>query len=325
MKYQVSTPHDSFVKASLKDIDIARDFLREHLSQDLLARIDFASLRLTDKEFVLPEMRKLHSDVIYQCLIDGQAAYIYFLIEHQSSPEALMPFRKLQYKVSLMSDHLKQGHDKLPVIISFCLYHGKSSPYPYTTDIVDCFANPALAKDYGISHFHLIDLTIIDDDTIEGHGMVGLMELLLKHHRDKKLLRRLKQLQDSGRLRQWFVQYKSSEYLLRVLEYILATGNDETATADEVIDVFQQALPEQGEKFMTFAQQLREEGMQKGIQQGIEQGMQKGMEKGMEKGMRQVAENMLNHGYSPNKASKLSGLSLEEVEQLRRSLAQAKS
>lgn len=135
----VTKPHDRFAKLSLQDVAIAREFLEVHLSDELKQRINFHALRLTHSEFILPHLKQIQSDIVYECQIDNQAGYIYFLLEHQSSPDQLMAFRKLQYNVALMDQHLKKGNQKLPVIVSLCLYNGHKSPYPYSTNVFDCF------------------------------------------------------------------------------------------------------------------------------------------------------------------------------------------
>jgi predicted transposase/invertase (TIGR01784 family) len=147
----VHTPHDLLAKMSLKDIAIAKDFLKAHLPAHIQKRIDFDTLILTDGEFVSPKFTKIQSDVVYSCKIDGIEGYIYVLIEHQSAPHPLMAFRKLQYEVALMDAHLKAGHNKLPVTIPLCLYHGDQSPYPYSNDVYDCFNNPELAKEVSLA------------------------------------------------------------------------------------------------------------------------------------------------------------------------------
>ena len=102
MANHIPMPHDRFAKVSLQEVAIARAFLQAHLPKDLQKRIHFDSMRLTNNEFVLPHLQQIHSDVVYECQIDEKASYVYFLIEHQSSPDELMAFRKLQYNIALM-------------------------------------------------------------------------------------------------------------------------------------------------------------------------------------------------------------------------------
>ena len=304
MKRNVPTPHDLFVKTSLKDINIARAFLKTHLPQEIQKRIDFNSLVPTDKEFILPELKRIQSDIIYKCLIDNQDSYIHFLIEHMSTAESMLPFRRLQYNVALMDDHLRQGNKKLPSIISLCLYHGTKSPYPYSTDIHDCFENPELSRQYSFQPMKLIDLTVMDDETLQEHGLNALMELLLKHHSDKQIIRFLKNLQESGKLSRLLSAIDDGNYPIIVLDYLMNTGDDPSSKADDVIDILTKALPQYGDQFMTFAQQLKHEGMQQGMQQG------------MQHEKYEIAKNMLRDNEPLEKVCRFTGLDLEIVAKL---------
>ena len=129
-------PHDSFAKKALSKLAVAKDLLKAHLSPELVRRIDWNTLRITNKSYVTEQLNQLHSDVVYSCQVGGKKAYIYTLIEHQSTADPMMPFRILQYNVLLMEEHLAQGHKQLPIVINLCLYSGQQSPYPYSIDIV---------------------------------------------------------------------------------------------------------------------------------------------------------------------------------------------
>ncbi|WP_228115494.1 hypothetical protein [Segatella copri] len=63
------------------------------------------------------------------------------------------------------------------------------------------------------------------------------------------------------------------------------------------------------------------EGMEKGMEKGMELGMEKGMKKGMAKGMNQkaldIARNMLADGVDINLIMKYSGLTQEQIENLK--------
>ena len=129
-------PHDSFAKKTLSNLEVAKDLLKAHLAPELVRRIDWNTLRITNKSYVTEQLNQLHSDVVYSCQVGGKKAYIYTLIEHQSTADPMMPFRILQYNVLLMEEHLAQGHKQLPIVINLCLYSGQQSPYPYSIDIV---------------------------------------------------------------------------------------------------------------------------------------------------------------------------------------------
>lgn len=96
----------------------------------------------------------------------------------QPKPYDTLFRRSLQYIVGIMGNHIRQGHEKLPIV----LYHGKSSPYPYSTEIWDCFELPDLAKQWALKAFQLIDLTVMSDEEIQKHGLSSAMEFIFKHY-----------------------------------------------------------------------------------------------------------------------------------------------
>lgn len=67
------------------------------------------------------------------------------------------------------------------------------------------------------------------------------------------------------------------------------------------------------------------QGMEKGMKQGMEKGMKQGMEKGMEKGMKQgleqrsleIARKMLAKGMDAASVMEITGLSAEQMQQLK--------
>lgn len=64
---------------------------------------------------------------------------------------------------------------------------------------------------------------------------------------------------------------------------------------------------------MTIAQQLEQKGIQKGIEQGIEPGEQRGIEKGK----LEVARTMLQNGLDRDTVMKMTGLSADDLAQIR--------
>src|SRR5260363_7904 len=69
-------PHDKYFKASLKERQIAVDFLKSHLQPGLYQRLDLSTLHLTDKSLGMSELREMHCDIVYKCTIDGKDGYI---------------------------------------------------------------------------------------------------------------------------------------------------------------------------------------------------------------------------------------------------------
>ncbi len=270
MKKALHQVHDKFFKNSLKEKKIAIDFLKAYLSPQVYEKIDINSLQLTEKSFVIPELKEIHSDIIYKCLLNEKSAYLFFLIEHESTAkDPLMAFRFLHYMVSLSYNHLRQGHKKLPIILPLCLYHGEETPYPHSNDLYDCFDDPELARELAFKPFKLIDLTILSDEEISQHGLAALLEMLFKHHRSKQFLSIMRKLIKSNLL-QNAIRQLDIAYLTDMLNYIISTSQDETEprAAQHLIHELIQVFPQEREVIMTFAEQLKQEGRQEGLQEG---------------------------------------------------------
>ncbi|XWN34668.1 MAG: Rpn family recombination-promoting nuclease/putative transposase [Roseivirga sp.] len=307
----INNPHDTFFRRSLSDLAVSKDFLKRSLRPDLVERIDWDSLQMSNQSFVKEALKELHSDLVYTCRIDGKEAYLYCLIEHQSTPDPLMPFRLLQYNVAIMEEHLSQGHQRLPLIANLCLYSGQQAPYPYTTDIFDCFEEPTLARALMFKPFTLIDLSAYSEEELAQGGASDLVQILLKHSRYRSYL---DWINKHPRLIEALLK---QAYGISGVLYIL--GTEEQDSSEAIIKAISEIIPEKKEAIMTAAQQLVQKGMQQGMQKGMQQGMQKGMQQGMQKGIQQVAKSLLSQLHLDLKAvQKATGLSQEALERLQK-------
>src|SRR5260364_259929 len=85
-------PHDKYFKASLKERQIAVDFLKSHLQPGLYQCLDLSTLHLTDKSLGMPERREMHCDIVYKCTIDGKEGYIPIFFQLEPLPRAPKPW-----------------------------------------------------------------------------------------------------------------------------------------------------------------------------------------------------------------------------------------
>jgi len=302
---KLSQPHDCLFRRSMEEIHIARDWLCSNLPAELLSQMDLSTLTLVNGDVILAGLQRLQDDCVYRCQINGSTGYIVMIVEHQSTADRLMAFRALQYSVAIMDNHLRQ-YGKLPVIVPVVLYHGVESPYPYSTEIWDCFADPELAKQWSLKPFRLVDLTVMSDEEIHRHGLASVMEMLLKHSRDERVVGWLKKMIADGKLT---IIYSTigKPYVKDIGTYIVDRCGNEKHPEElkEAIALIVDAVPpEIGEEIMTFAQQLEQRGMQQGMQQG------------MQKERQAIAKNMLAEGADLQFVKRTTHLSDEELEQL---------
>jgi predicted transposase/invertase (TIGR01784 family) len=259
MSVKIHQPHDSLARLMLSDMKVARELIKAHGSADVVKRIDWETLQLTNKSFVTEELKQFHSDVIYKCTIDNKEAYVYVLVEHQSTPEELLPLRILEYSVLLMKQHISEGNKKLPIITPVCIYAGQQSPYPYSTNIYDCFEDPKLAREIMFKPSKLLDLTVLTAEELLKDGLLGLVEILLKQGIERD---HLNWINNNPVL---ICELTSSSFGLSAIIYIL--GTDNVNDSKDLIQAMIKASPNQKDIVMTAAFQLQEEGRQEGIQQ----------------------------------------------------------
>jgi len=300
-------PHDKFFRTAMSDKRVARDFIQSHLPKDMLQTINLDNLVLQHRSYINDVRKETVVDVLFKTTIANKEAFIYVLVEHQSEPDVLMPFRVLKYMVNIMDDHLnkikktkKTKPKNLPLIYPIVVYHS-DEPYTHSTDILDIVDAPRLlAERYFLKPFHLIDLGKINDEIIKSHVWAGMMEFALKHVFERDIVPWVKEV--AGLMRHLVLQ-GGENYIEVVLEYLFERA--EVQTRGEFITLINKEIStEIGEKVMTIAEQYRAEGRQEGRQEGIE------------KANLDMAKRLLAEKMDPVIIAKVTQLSLNQIKQL---------
>ncbi|KJW03741.1 transposase, YhgA-like family protein [Rickettsia argasii T170-B] len=105
--------HDELFKKVMSEPVAAREFLEYYLPVSFKNKINLSSIKIEKESFVTEDLRKRLSDVVYSVSlkkdtikdsttnnIDHDKAYVYVLIEHQSSSDYWIAFRLWQSGVS---------------------------------------------------------------------------------------------------------------------------------------------------------------------------------------------------------------------------------
>ncbi|VGF93994.1 transposase [Klebsiella quasipneumoniae] len=312
-KRMTSTPHDAVFKRFLRHPETANDFLMLYLPEAIRQRCDFATLRLQSASFIDEDLRAWYSDVLWSVRTTCGAGYIYVVIEHQSSPDNHMAFRLMRYAIAAMQRHLDAGHKTLPLVVPMLFYHGATSPYPFSLNWLDEFADPQLAKKLYGNQFPLIDVTVMPDDEIVQHRRVALLELMQKHIRQRDLSGITESLAAVVML-----GYTSPRQLRMLFHYMLQYGN--TAEPGVFLRRLARRLPQYEETLMSIAQKLKQEGRQEGRHEGRQEGRLEGRLEGLQEGSRRealrIAGSMLQNGLDKETVQKITGLSADELKPL---------
>lgn len=318
---KIHNPHDRYFRALMAKPEVAQEFFEKHLPDKIKNIVDLKSLQLQHNSYVDNDLHEQVVDLLYSADFSGLSGYIYVLVEHQSEPEKLMPFRMLKYMVAIMEDYLgKTSGNTLPIIYPIIMYSG-SKPYNYSTDLFDLFEDKKLAMEILWQPYQLVDISKILNSEFDEFVWYGTLAKSMKYiHKYKKditflverLMPELQKIESLGKI----------GYIITTVKYLCEVG--EIPNRDKFKGIIQRGLTKTGDEIMSFAEQMRSEGRSEGYNQGIMVGMEQGIERGIERGTNQamvnVAIKMLQQNLDPKVVMSTTGLSLTKVLELKKEI-----
>lgn len=120
-EYEVHKEHDKLFKKILERPKDAEFVIKKALKLDKNKSLDIISVR---NEFVTVDFRGKQADMIYKL----REKEVYFIIEHQSTQDADMAFRVLEYQVEVMNhSFIENGFKSNPhaKVITIVIYTGQ--------------------------------------------------------------------------------------------------------------------------------------------------------------------------------------------------------
>jgi len=302
-------PHDRYIRRMMTHPEVARAFLTHYLPVDIRDRMDMQSISLQKETFVDKKLRQQIVDLLFRVDIENDPGYVYVLMEHQSTPDRLLPMRMKQYKMNILDHHIRTFPDMktLPFIYPLILYTGES-PYRYSTCFFNLFGSEKEnARTYWSQPFQLVDLNTLDDEELRHVRCFGQMALIAKYARRPEALDILRiTLQDLNHLE---IKDKK-DYLTVMIEYAFQVIN---FPHEELANVILRTCEEkEGEDIMhalgSLASSYIEEGIKKGMQEGREEGVKEGREEGSLQTQQNVIQNMLKQGFDLETIQKITGI-----------------
>ena len=138
--------HDAFVKKVLENPTTAGGFLEEFLPIDIKKKLNLKKIRVEKETYVEDSLKTKLSDMVYAVEMKGEEeeAFVYCLVEHQSSPDYWISLRLWKYTLLLLERHMKHK-EKLPVVVPLVLYNGKTK-YRSPRILWELFEVPSFAK-----------------------------------------------------------------------------------------------------------------------------------------------------------------------------------
>lgn len=261
--------------------------LRAVLPPELVARLDLDNLQLQSGTHISEELRHRYSDLLFRTQLDEHPAFLYFLIEHQSSPDPMMALRVLDYLTAIWStyhrDHPKAR--RLPVIIPLVVHASPTGRrWNAPTEFAELIDLPEDAGDLLTPYvprlrFLLDDISVVNLDALRArpmptasHVMLTLLKIAPGNSRlDSDMLDMLDALQTLNN------GPDGRNEIRAILTYIIAVSD----TPDhQYLPLFERLGPPAKELFVTTAEQIETRGRDTGRAEGRAEGRTEGRAEG---------------------------------------------
>jgi predicted transposase/invertase (TIGR01784 family) len=311
-------PHDSFFGHMMEKKNLAKSFFMSQLPQAINEALNWDTLQIAESARRNPGRKTRYTDITYSCRLKEEDILIYLHGEQERSDKIpKMIARILGYNAGLITQCLRQGSKKVPLIINFILYNNpRASTETYPTHSWDYSEVPWMHKLLYDKYFFLLNVKQTPDITLADCGPSGFMSLLLKRTEEHNFEEWLK---SHGRLIKQLMEdialsgIASDDIFDLSLSYIVTVAKDKS---EDLLDTFKALFPQYNEKIMTVAKQLERKGEIIGKRKGEIIGKRKGEIIGEMMGKKEVAKNMIRGKEPLDKIIKWTGLSREEVEKM---------
>ena len=306
---EVSNPHDTRYKALFGNKKHFLGLLKDCVKPDWLDDLDIASLRKSEKSFILQDFSKKEADVVYEAILNGEKVIFYILLELQSSVDYEMPYRLLlyiteilrQYRNAADENEREQKGFKLPAVIPMVFFSG-SEKWSVPTSFKKILANYEKFGSYILD----FDYLLID---VKGYTKEDLKKF------SSKLLGIVLMLEKAKNDVEFY------EYLRENVNEIKGLNKEDRRILNMCVDIMDIAYGyNQSEKIKEIFElnQVKEvNGMLVDMIENAKKEREELIEKGVMKKAIEAAQNLLKMGDSIEKVSIAMELPIEKVQKIK--------
>jgi len=266
----VHQPNDKLFRSTFSELENATAFFQNYLATDLVASLDWCTLRQQPGTFIDAELAGSESDLLFSVASQSGKAFIYILFEHQSREDPWMALRLLSYMVKIWERqrvNVVASKQKpflspiIPVVLAqssepwrteprFAVLFGQVAPSVYTPDFA----------------YELIQLVSLGYEEMRGSAEGVLSMRALRADALGELLHAMV-------FDEILLLSASESAVERLFRYIGSRDIHRNAFRATLNKLRNTDLKE---KAMTLAEQWREEGREEGLEKGLEKGRQEG-------------------------------------------------
>lgn len=176
----VHNVHDFGYRKLFSNATIFRQLLETFVNQEWVKDVDFSSCVSLNRSFVSNQYKERETDLIQKVKIKGKDAYIYILIEFQSSVQRFMSVRILHYITNLYIYLLENNKklDMLPAVFPILLYNGDKK-WTSPDNISQLIENNLSLEEFGINfkYFKIVENEFSKDFLLKAGNIVSTLFL----------------------------------------------------------------------------------------------------------------------------------------------------
>lgn len=271
----VPNPHDRLFKETFSRPEHAAALLRSSLPPTVLEHLDLGSLTLEPGSHVDGTLRERFTDLLFSARLSGREAYVYLLLEHKSTSEALTILYMARYVVDVLCEHVKNhAGTTLPAVIPLLVHHGAGG-WRAATKLHALYDVPSEAQE-AVGRYLLglecvlDDISRQSDDRLRQRSMDALPTLALWLMRQAQSGADV--MAELPRVVDLFHQVLGAESGVQALSAVVSYMMRIIDGPPEVIDIFltEEVEPRAHEAYMTAADILQKEAYDKGLDAGVE-------------------------------------------------------
>ncbi len=298
----MSGPHDLFARYTFENPRRAEAELRAVLPREVVAEVDWTTLKRESRSVVDPELRRTERDLLFSAkLRGGRPILLYLLLEHQSRVDPWMAWRMLRYVVKQLEQWRRHHAEspRLPVIIPVVLYHGEEGGWTAARRVEELFDVPEPREGWlGLLprfEYRVDDLTEEAATALmarPGSPLMRLALLALKYGRSEELAEQV-----TGWKALWWELWAEPggrEELFTLVRYLVRVGDKAAymATAGMLDSLMQE--PGTEELMRSYGDELIAQGVERGLKEGEKRGLKEGEKRGLKEGEKKgVAQSIL--------------------------------
>lgn len=309
-----------------------RRFLKGNLPDELKAMLEPEEISLDDVilenvSFIPPDLREKRSDIVYRLRRNEFEAYVYILIEHQSSVDYLMAFRMYTYMGQLWSRCVAEAGAagrrksfKLPPILPVVFYDGAknwTAVKRFTEKVARSEEFPGYIPNF---EYRLISLKDLPDFKLTSPpDAVGTLLYLAKPFKSANFYEAFRQVRAFFKL---FPAKEREVFGRHFMVYMKMLFGEESVDIEGLSeDIFdgeeaEDMLAQLEKELVRYKRECREEGKEEGREEGRILGIEEGREEGRDEALRLVVQRLQASGMAFSAISEVLKLSMEEVRRL---------